>query len=53
MDSVLVFDPAGTRLAALKPYPPTKLEGVTALVHLPGKIYVLSAANSRVIEIDL
>jgi sugar lactone lactonase YvrE len=53
MDSVLVFDPGGARLAALKPYPPTKLEGVTALVHLPGKIYVLSAANSRVIEIDL
>jgi streptogramin lyase len=53
MDSVMVFDPEGTRRAALKPNLPTKLEGVTALVHLPGKIYVLSAANSRVIEIDL
>jgi sugar lactone lactonase YvrE len=53
MDSVLVFDPEGARVASVKPNPPLKLEGVTALVLLPGRLYLLSAANSRVMKIDL
>ena len=52
-DAVLVFDPNGVRIAALKPKLPDKLEGATALVLLNGKLYVLCAASSRVVPIDL
>jgi sugar lactone lactonase YvrE len=52
-DEVLVFDPDGTRLMALKPEPPYKLEGASALTVSNGKIYVLCAFGPRVTTIEL
>jgi sugar lactone lactonase YvrE len=52
-DEVLVFDPKGTRIGALKPRPPDKLEGASALALLNGKLYVLCTFGNRVSQIDL
>jgi sugar lactone lactonase YvrE len=52
-DAVFVFDPNGVRIATLKPKPPDKLEGATALVLLNGKLYVLCAFTSHVVEVGL
>jgi DNA-binding beta-propeller fold protein YncE len=52
-DEILVFDPLGNKLAALKPKPPYKLEGASALALLKGKVYVLCAFADRVTTIDL
>lgn len=52
-DAVLVFDSNGARLASLKAKAPEKLDGATALVLLNGKLYVLCASSSRVVEVDL
>jgi DNA-binding beta-propeller fold protein YncE len=53
MDSVLVFDPKGTRSGSLTPKPPTKLEGAVALALFDRKLYVLSMTANRVSVIDL
>jgi DNA-binding beta-propeller fold protein YncE len=52
-DEVLVFDPEGTRLQALQPKPPNKLEGPSGLAVFHGKVYVLCAFSDRVTTIDL
>jgi DNA-binding beta-propeller fold protein YncE len=52
-DEVLVFDPDGTRLLALKPQPPSKLEGPSALTVFNRKVYVLCAFSDHVAVIDL
>ena len=52
-DAVLVFDSNGARLASLKAKAPEKLDGATALVLLNGKLYVLCASSSRVVEVGL
>jgi DNA-binding beta-propeller fold protein YncE/cbb3-type cytochrome oxidase subunit 3 len=52
-DEVLVFDLTGKKLASLKPRPPDKLEGASALVLGNRKLYVLCTFGSRVSPIDL
>lgn len=52
-DEVLVFDPDGTKLSALQPKPPYKLEGASALAVLNRKVYVLCAFSDRVTTIEL
>jgi DNA-binding beta-propeller fold protein YncE len=52
-DAVLVFDSDGKRIGGLKPKAPNKLEGATAVALLNGKIFVLSASDSRVVEVSL
>jgi DNA-binding beta-propeller fold protein YncE len=52
-DEVLVFDLNGTNIGALKPTPPDKLEGASALALLNGKLYVLCAFGNRVSRIEL
>ena len=53
MDTVSIFDLNGTRIGALKPKPPEKLDGPSALVLVNRKLYVLNMAGSRVSVIDL
>jgi DNA-binding beta-propeller fold protein YncE len=52
-NEVLVFDLAGTKLGTLKPKPPDKLEGASALVLVRGKLYVLNTFGNRVSQINL
>jgi DNA-binding beta-propeller fold protein YncE len=52
-DEVLVFDLTGKRLASLRPRPPDKLEGASALVLANRKLYVICAFGNRVSQIDL
>jgi len=52
-EGVLVFDPDGNRMTALKPKAPDKLETATAVLLLNGKLYVLCAGSSRVLQVDL
>lgn len=52
-DEVLVFDLAGTKIGALKPKPPDKLEGASALALRDGKLYVLCTFADRVKQISL
>jgi DNA-binding beta-propeller fold protein YncE len=52
-DEVLVYDFAGTKLAALKPEPPNTLEGASALALSHKRLYVLCAFSDRVRQIDL
>ena len=44
MDAVLVFDLNGNRIGSVRPKPPTKLDGPSALVLVNGKLYVLCMA---------
>ena len=53
METVLVFDLNGTRRGSLKPKPPDKLEGPSALALANGKLYVLNMAGNHVTAIDL
>jgi DNA-binding beta-propeller fold protein YncE len=53
MNSVLVFDLNGTRIGSLRPKPPDKLEGASALALATGKLYVLNMGGNRVTAIDL
>ena len=53
MDAVLVFDLNGKRIGSVRPNPPTKLDGPSALAVVNGKLYVLNMAGSRVTQIDL
>ena len=52
-DEVLVFSLNGTRTASLRPKPPEKLEGASALALINRKLYVLCTFANRVIEIQL
>ena len=52
-DEVLVFDLTGKKIASLRPRPPDKLEGASALVLVNPKLYVLCTFGSRVSQIDL
>jgi DNA-binding beta-propeller fold protein YncE/cbb3-type cytochrome oxidase subunit 3 len=52
-DEVLVFNLNGTRTASLRPKPPEKLEGASALVLVNRKLYVLCTFANRVVEIQL
>ena len=53
MDSVLIFDLNGNRIGSLKPKPPDRLEGPSALALADRKLYVLNMAGNRVSLIDL
>jgi hypothetical protein len=53
MDTVLVFDLNGKRIGSVKPKPPAKLDGPSALVLVNGKLYVLCMAGNRVNQVDL
>jgi DNA-binding beta-propeller fold protein YncE len=52
-DEVLVFNLNGTKVASLRPKPPEKLEGASALVLVNRKLYVLCTFANRVVEIHL
>jgi DNA-binding beta-propeller fold protein YncE len=52
-DEVLVFDLTGRKIASLRPRPPDKLEGASALVLANRKLYVLCTFGNRVSQIDL
>jgi DNA-binding beta-propeller fold protein YncE len=53
MNTVLVYDPDGKRVASMVAKAGEKFEGATALVVLNDKLYVLCAGSSRVVQIDL
>jgi DNA-binding beta-propeller fold protein YncE len=53
MDAVLVFDLNGHRMGSVRPKPPAKLDGPSALVLVNRKLYVLCMAGNRVSQIDL
>jgi len=53
MDAVLVFDLNGNRIGSLRPKPPDKLEGPSALALADRKLYVLCTLGNRVSQIDL
>jgi DNA-binding beta-propeller fold protein YncE len=54
-DEVLVFSLNGTRISSLRPKPPEKLEGASALVLVlvNRKLYVLCTFADRVVQIQL
>jgi len=52
-DEVLVFNLDGTKVASLRPRPPDKLEGASALAIAGRKLYVLCTFGNRVCRIDL
>jgi hypothetical protein len=53
MDAVLVFDLNGNRMGSVRPKPPTKLDGPSALVLVNRNLYVLCMAGNRVNQIGL
>jgi DNA-binding beta-propeller fold protein YncE len=52
MDAVLVFDLNGARIGSLRPKPPDKFDGPSALSLANGKLYVLNMTGNRVTAID-
>jgi len=52
-DEVLVFDLTGKKIASLRPRPPDKLEGASALAIAGRKLYVLCTFGNHVSQIDL
>jgi DNA-binding beta-propeller fold protein YncE len=53
MDTVLVFGLNGNRIGSVRPSPPTKLDGPSALALVNRKLYVLCMPGNRVTQIDL
>ena len=53
MNSILVFDLQGNRVATLTPAPPDKLESPSALALAKDKLFVLNNASARVSVISL
>jgi len=53
MDTVLVFDLNGNRMGSVRPKPPDRLDGPSALALVDRKLYVLSMVGNHVSEIDL
>jgi sugar lactone lactonase YvrE len=51
--NVLAFDLNGTRMAALRPMPPDKLDGPSGMALWNDKLYVVCTFSDRVSEIDL
>jgi DNA-binding beta-propeller fold protein YncE len=51
--SVLVFDLNGTRMGALRPAPPDKLDGPSAMALWDDKLYVVCTFSDHVSDIDL
>jgi DNA-binding beta-propeller fold protein YncE len=52
-NSVLIFDLNGTKIGALRPKPPDKLDGPSAMALWGDKLYVLCTFADRVSQIDL
>jgi len=52
LDAVLVFDLSGSRIGSLRPKPPDKLEGPSAMALTDRKLYVLNMAGNRISVID-
>jgi len=52
-DSVLSFDLNGTRMEALRPMPPDKLDGPSAMALWRDKLYVVCTLSDRVSQINL
>ncbi len=52
-DTVLIFDLNGTRMGALRPMPPDRLDGPSAMALWGDKVYVLSTFSDRVNLINL
>jgi DNA-binding beta-propeller fold protein YncE len=52
LDAVLVFDLNGTRIGSLRPKPPDKFDGPSALALANGKLYVLNMSGNRVTAIE-
>jgi DNA-binding beta-propeller fold protein YncE len=52
-DEVLVFDLNGAKITSLRPRPPDKLEGASALAIAGRKLYVLCTFGNHVSQIDL
>jgi DNA-binding beta-propeller fold protein YncE len=52
-DSVLIFDLNGTRMGALRPMPPDRLDGPSAMALGGDKLYVVCTFSDRVSQIDL
>jgi len=53
LEAVLIFDLNGIRIGSLKPKPPDRLEGPSALALAEGKLYILNMAGNRISVIDL
>jgi DNA-binding beta-propeller fold protein YncE len=53
MDTVLIFDLNGNRISSLRPKPPERLDGPSALALVNRKLYVLNMGGNRVSAIDL
>jgi sugar lactone lactonase YvrE len=53
LDTILVFDLNGNRVGSLRPKPPDKLDGPSALVLVDRKLYVLCMSGNHVSKIDL
>jgi DNA-binding beta-propeller fold protein YncE len=52
-DEVLVFDLSGKKIASLRPRPPDRLEGASALALTKGKLYVVDTFAAHISEIKL
>ena len=52
-DSVLIFDLNGTRMGALRPMPPDRLDGPSAMALGGDKLYVVCTFSDRVSQIAL
>jgi DNA-binding beta-propeller fold protein YncE len=53
MDAVLIFDLNSARIGTLRPKPPERLDGPSAMALVNGKLYLLNMAGNRVTAIDL
>ena len=53
MSAVIIFDLKGIRIGSLRPKPPDKLEGPSALALANRKLYVLNMSEDRVSIIEL
>ena len=52
-DSVLIFDLNGTRMGALRPMPPDRLDGPSAMALWGDKLYVVCTFSDRASQINL
>jgi DNA-binding beta-propeller fold protein YncE len=52
-DSVLIFDLNGIRMGVLRPMPPDRLDGPSAMALWGDKLYVVCTFSDRVSQINL